>query len=107
RREPGAAILRTLAPLPKPLLLQTVHQVGDPSARDQDLALNLAQPPRPLAAAGLEDPELREGACVSRAGRPGVRLDRGKGPRKHDEEFERPFLFFHDDATCLRILSLR
>src|SRR5258708_21940949 len=64
RREDGitrATIIRTLLSFHEPLLHETIDQIGDTPARDEDFLLNLAEQQATLVIEHLENGELRPG----------------------------------------------
>src|SRR5690606_39746275 len=84
----GAAVGGARAALDEAALGQPVDQVRHPAARDEDLALELAEEERALVVEGLKDGELSDGQPVACDVGPRVRRDRVVGAGQHGPELE-------------------
>lgn len=92
-RVPGSAVRLTTLPLYQPLLFEAIDEVGDPSTRDEDLPLDLAQEHRSLVIERLESAELGAGQVVTGGVCTAVCFDRGVRSCEHDPKLQCRLLF--------------
>ena len=89
RRVTRAAVGLACPTFHEPLRLEAIHEVGDPSARDEDASLHVAEEEGALVIENLEDTEFREGNVVSRDVGLQLRGDRVVGAGEDDPDPER------------------